>query len=98
MRIIAAKKIEKSWAKHPETRNVLATWYNLTEATEWRNSAEVRSTFPRASIIDNSRVVFNILGGNFRLVTRINYQLQLVNVIWFGTHGEYDRLDVRKMQ
>jgi mRNA interferase HigB len=55
----------------------------------------VKDTFRTASIIGrgSDRVVFNIKGNDFRLVVRIDYARQIVDVRWFGTHAEYDRID-----
>ncbi len=42
-------------------------------------------------------MVFNISGNNYRLVVDIEYQLKIVFVVWFGTHNEYDNVDVNKV-
>ena len=39
----------------------------------------------------NGKVIFDIHGDRFRLVTQIDYRLGLVRIVWFGTHREYDR-------
>jgi mRNA interferase HigB len=39
-------------------------------------------------------VVFNIKGNSFRLVVSINFKKQAAYIIWFGTHTEYDKIDV----
>ena len=48
-----------------------------------------------ASIIDDQRVVFNIHGNKYRLIVDFDYEFQLIFIIWFGTHKEYDRINVR---
>ncbi|WP_342086680.1 type II toxin-antitoxin system HigB family toxin [Dyadobacter sp. OTU695] len=42
-------------------------------------------------------VVFNIHGNHYRLIVDIEFRLQIVFVIWFGSHEEYDRIDARKV-
>ncbi|MGB7281206.1 MAG: type II toxin-antitoxin system HigB family toxin [Candidatus Acidiferrum sp.] len=32
------------------------------------------------------------------LVVAIHYRLQIVFIKWIGTHAEYDKIDVRKVQ
>jgi mRNA interferase HigB len=54
----------------------------------------VKRTFPKASIVGNNRVVFNIVGGNFRLVVKFAYRTQIGYVRFIGTHKEYDKIDV----
>ena len=35
--------------------------------------------------------VFNIMGNNYRLITRIDYGVQTFTVKYFLTHAQYDR-------
>ncbi len=55
--------------------------------------ADVKATYGDASILKESRVVFNIAGNKFRLVARINYPYRVVYVRFVGTHEEYDAID-----
>ena len=34
-------------------------------------------------------------GNDFRLVVKINYAARIVEIRFFGTHGEYDAIDVK---
>jgi len=43
------------------------------------------------------RVVFNIKGNRYRLVVRVNYELDVAYVRFVGTHEEYDEIDVREV-
>jgi len=47
-----------------------------------------------ASFIANSRVVFNIGGNKYRLVTVVDYRRQALFIKFIGTHAEYDKIDV----
>jgi len=55
-------------------------------------SEDVKASYPKASILKSSRVVFNIKGNDYRLVVRIQYQAGVIAVRFFGTHAEYDRI------
>jgi mRNA interferase HigB len=39
-------------------------------------------------------VVFNIKGNDFRLFTAVRYRAGLLVIRFFGTHAEYDRINV----
>jgi mRNA interferase HigB len=54
---------------------------------------DVRAAFGKASIIDRERVVFDIYGGNYRLIVAIKFSAEIVFVKFIGTHAEYDRID-----
>ena len=48
-------------------------------------------------MIGNGRVVFNIKGNDFRLVTAINYKLGIVEIRFFDTHDEYDGINASEV-
>jgi mRNA interferase HigB len=56
----------------------------------------VKEQFRSASAV-GERVVFNIAGNKYRLVTYINYEFRIVYVRFVGTHREYDELDVKNV-
>jgi len=96
MRIISKRTLRQFWETHPrgpEAKTSLQVWHSTTEAKDWATPAEVKATFGDASILKNSRVVFNIAGNKFRLVVQINYPFRIVYIRFVGTHDEYDRID-----
>jgi mRNA interferase HigB len=46
------------------------------------------------SILKAGRVVFNIKGNDFRLVSALQYRAGVLVIRFFGTHAEYDKIDV----
>ena len=50
-----------------------------------------------ASVVDNERVVFNVGGNKYRLVVKLWFPGQVVWIKFIGTHGSYDRIDVKKL-
>ena len=44
------------------------------------------------------RVVFNIKGKDYRLVTAIDYRRGIVFIKWLGAHKDYDKIDARTVQ
>jgi mRNA interferase HigB len=61
---------------------------------DFSNFNELKRVYGNASIVNNERVVFNIKGNDFRLVVSINFLQTACYVIWFGTHKEYDKINV----
>lgn len=72
----------------------LLVWYNEFSKQEFSNFNELKNVYGNASIISNNRVVFNIKGNDFRLVVSVNFLQTACYIIWFGTHKEYDKIDV----
>lgn len=54
---------------------------------------ELKAVYGNASVIADDRVVFNIHGNKYRLIVRINIQYKGVQIKWFGTYAEYDKID-----
>lgn len=57
--------------------------------------AAVKRLYRTASVVSADRIVFNIKGNDYRLVTAGDFEKQIVWIKWIGTHAEYDRIDVK---
>lgn len=97
MRIIAKRALREFWEKHKDAEGALKAWHAEVKGKKWSTPTDVTNDFPRASIVANNRVVFNIVGNNYRLVVAIKYQRGLVYVRFVGTHQEYDKVDASKI-
>jgi mRNA interferase HigB len=73
-------------------------WFREAMRAEWRSSAGVKRSYRTASIISSDRVVFNLKGNDYRLVTAIDYGRQIVFIKWIGPHRDYDKIDVRTVR
>lgn len=73
-------------------------WFNEFSKLDFGSFNELKKIYGNASIINNNRVVFNIKGNDFRLVVSINFIQSAAYVIWFGTHKEYDKIDVKTIE
>jgi mRNA interferase HigB len=78
-------------------RSQLRAWETITLASSWTVPQHVQASHTKASILKNSRVVFNIKGNNYRLVCVVNYEVKLVIIRWFGSHNEYDAIDANSV-
>lgn len=85
-------------SQYPKARNALLDWYHEMRLTEYQNFQDLKLRFPNASLVGDDRVVFNIMGNNFRLVVRIVFSFKTIQIKWFGTHKEYDRIDVETVK
>ena len=94
MHVISRKTLRVFWDKFPDAQAALQAWFHEVETAAWKNSAELKTQFGSASIINAERVVFNVCGNKYRLVVRINYASKTVFIRFVGTHRKYDRIDV----
>lgn len=94
MNIIARGTILLYIERYPAARTALLTWYYEFSKALFANFNELKAVFGSASIVAGNRVVFNIKGNDFRLIVMVNFRKAAAYVIWFGTHKEYDKIDV----
>ena len=97
MRVISKKILRAFWEKHPDSEQQLKSWFQETSNAEWNSPNDIKIEYPSASILSNNRVVFNIKGGKYRLIVRINYDYKMAWIRFVGTHSEYDKIDVNKI-
>ena len=49
--------------------------------------------YRNASFVHDNRVVFNICGNKYRLITAIKYDSGIVFIRFIGTHKQYNEID-----
>jgi len=81
--------------KHPEALSTLTQWFKVAKRAEWHGLHEVRRLYPSADQVGDV-LIFDVLGGNFRLITRVSYNLQRIYVKALLNHREYDRKEWMK--
>lgn len=93
MRIISRRRLREFWEEHADSEAALRAWFNEAKQARWETPADVKAQYASASFLANNRVVFNIKGNDYRLITAIRYDLGIVFIRFIGTHPEYDRID-----
>lgn len=83
--------------KYPLAETALLEWYHELVVCNFRNFNELKKQFGNASIVADDRIVFNIVGNKYRLVVRIVFEYKAIQIKWFGTHAEYDKIDVEQI-
>ena len=103
MIVIGTDKVERYFVAHAGDRGIRAArsqydaWLAIAERAEWHTPEHVKASHPRASILKNSRVVFNIKGNDYRLIVAVQYQAGVLVIRFFGSHSEYDRIDAESV-
>ena len=94
MRVISLKTLREFWRQHPDAEGPLRQWYKAITCGRWVSLQELRQAYPHADGVrtpgGETLTVFNIRGNRYRLVARVRYDYQLVNVRAVLTHEEYN--------
>jgi mRNA interferase HigB len=98
MRIIALKRLRDHWQmpRRGDSEQPLKAWYAIVSKASWRHFADVKAQFGTASAV-GERIIFNIAGNKYRLVTYVNFAFHTVYIRFVGTHAEYDALDIEEV-
>jgi mRNA interferase HigB len=92
-RIFAKSTLREFWEKFPDSEQYLKTWYDTAIHSNWKSPSDVKLTYANASILKESRIVFNIKGNSYRLVAKFNFEKQWIFIRFIGSHKEYDKID-----
>lgn len=93
LRVISLKALRTFWERYPDAEEPLRSWYKTALVAKWSPLADARKTYPHADGVrtpSGTLTVFNVGGNKYRLVARIRYDFQLINVRAVLTHREYD--------
>jgi mRNA interferase HigB len=96
MRIISRKALRQFWEKreYSDAEQPLKAWFREASQADWSSPSAIKAMYRSASLVGNSRVVFNIAGNKYRLVVKVNYRYRVMYIRFVGTHGQYDRMNV----
>ena len=96
--IITRKTLLEYCVKYPLAATALQEWYYELINSDFKTFNELKDVYGNASLVADDRVVFNIMGNKFRLVVRIVFDFKVIQIKWFGTHAQYDKINVKTIQ
>ena len=97
MRVIAKKTLVIFWKKYKDSEQPLKSWYDEAINANWKAPSDIKAHYKSASFVGNNRVIFNIAGNKYRLITSVAYQFGAIYIKFIGTHRQYDSIDVLKI-
>ncbi len=92
--IITRKTLLEYAIRYPQAASALFEWYHEILRSDFRSFNELKAAYGNASLVGDDRIVFNIMGNHYRLVVRFVFDYRVVQIKWFGTHKDYDKIDV----
>jgi mRNA interferase HigB len=97
LRIIAKKILREFWITHADAEQPLKSWFKETSKAQWNSANKIKLEYPRASILNENRMVFNIKGNRYRLIVGVNFEYKMVWIRFVGTHANYNKINANKI-
>ena len=91
MKLHNRKALKAFTQDHSDAKIQINAWIAEVETANWKTPHDMKSRFPKASIIGGQQTVFDICRNRYRLLTLINYQNGIVLIQQAGTHKDYDK-------
>jgi mRNA interferase HigB len=100
--LIRRETIEAYIVGQARSRPSFEEWLEKVKRADWQIPEDIMGTFNSADLLGNgcNRVVFDIAGNNFRMITKYWFGASKVHLYikWIGTHAEYNLLCKKKQQ
>ena len=93
MRIITPTRIRDFYLTHADSKTALEVWMARIKELTIHNLNDLKQIANSVDIIGNNRVIFDIKGNKYRIVTVVLTHRQIVYIRWIGTHAEYDGIN-----
>ena len=89
-RVIAIATLRHHQAQFPDAAAALEEWHRIVKSTIFALREDLQGAFPKVSFVSPDYVIFNILGGHYRLIATINYMVPVLYLKEFLPHHLYD--------
>ena len=90
--VLGEAAVAKFARKHASSRTALDRFLRIARTAEWSHFPDVKRTFPAADYVSSTgTVIFDIGGNKYRLISRVDFDEQLLYIEQVLTHEEYDR-------
>jgi mRNA interferase HigB len=95
MTVFGSDVLDKVGRRNKPLARWLRNWTNVVEDADWQNIDDLREDYPSVdgvSLASGTVVtVFNVKGNQWRLLTWIRYDAQIVEALDVVTHAEYNK-------
>jgi len=91
MKLIGKQPLRDFTGRHVDARSQVEAWEAEAEDAQWSTPHDLKGRYPKASILKNQNVIFDICGNRYRLWVKVNYKNQIILIKKVGTHKEYEK-------
>jgi mRNA interferase HigB len=90
MKLLGKKLLNDFKEMHADARSDIESWVAEVEDAQWRTPHHLKERYPKASLIKDQHVVFNICWNKYRILVHVNYKNGIVLIKKVDLHKNYD--------
>ncbi|CAN2044170.1 mRNA interferase HigB [Candidatus Magnetomoraceae bacterium gMMP-13] len=94
MHVIARQILKDFSKKYPEAKAPLERWWTICRKNNFSSFSALKKTFGTADMVGIC-VIFNIGGGKYRLIARVNFSKGRMWIKYILPHEKYDKLNLK---
>ncbi len=91
MKVRGRMRLTKFARRHAQAKRALDAWYKVAIKAAWNTPHDIKAHYNSADFLSGNRVIFNIKGNHYRLVSELDYENGTVAIEGVYTHAEYDK-------
>lgn len=80
---------------YADAQSQIESWEAEIQEADWKTPHHLKARYPKASILGNQQVVFDICRNKYRLLVKISYKNGIVLIKKIGTHKEYNKWSIK---
>jgi len=94
MKLIGKQILTDFKDKHADVRSQIESWEAEVEEAQWNSPVDLKRRYPKASLLKDQHVVFNVCWNKYRLLVQVGYKTNIVLIKKIGTHKEYNSWNI----
>ena len=94
MKLLNKKRLYDFKENHADAQSQIESWEAEVEEAQWSTPHDLKKRYPKASLVKNQHVVFNLCWNKYRLLVQVSYKNGIVLIKKIGTHKEYDNWNI----
>lgn len=91
MKVVGRQILDDFKSSYPDTAGWIDMWLQQVDAAHWQTPHELKRDHPKARILKNRFVIFEIRHNRYRMLVRFSYVNQVASVQKIDAHQEYDK-------
>ncbi|MCF6808487.1 type II toxin-antitoxin system HigB family toxin [Thiotrichales bacterium 19S9-12] len=94
MEVIGLAVADRFCKKHARAKKSLYAILKLLKENTFKSFLNLTETFKTADYVYHVFTIFDVAGNNYRMITIIDYEFEIVEIKYIWTHAEYDKNQV----